>query len=49
MLNIVDAVEDRIQNVILAAIDSILTPKMKLAIRSIKASSGRDATSVMAN
>ena len=49
MSNIVDTVEDRIQNAILAAIDNIVTPKIELAIRSIKASSGRDATSVSAN
>ena len=49
MSNIVDTVEDRIQNAILAAIDNIVTPKIELAIRSINASSGRDATSVSAN
>ena len=47
--NIVDTVEDRIQNVILTAIDNIVPPKIDLAIRSINASSGRDATSVTAN
>ena len=46
MSNIVDSVEDRIQNAILTAIDNIVTPKIELAIRSINASSGRDATSV---
>ena len=45
---IVDTVEDRIQNGILTAIDSIVTPKIELAFRSINASSGRDATSVTA-
>ena len=40
---------DRIQNAILTAIDSIITPKIELAIRSINASSGRDSTSVMAS
>ena len=49
MGSIVNTVEDRIQNAILTAIDSIITPKMELAIRSINASSGRDATSVMAS
>ena len=49
MNNIVDTVEDRIQNAILTAIDSIVAPKIELAIRSIIASSGRDATSVAAN
>ena len=49
MSNIVDTVEDRIQNAILTAIDNIVVPKIELAIRSINASSGRDATSVSAN
>ena len=40
MGKIVDTVEDRIQNAILTAIDSIITPKIELAIRSINASSG---------
>ena len=38
-----------IQNAILTAIENIVTPKIELAIRSINASSGRDATSVSAN
>ena len=49
MSNIVDTIEDRIQNAILTAIDNIVAPKIELAIRSINASSGRDATSVSAN
>ena len=49
MSNIVDTVEDRIQNAILTAIEKIVAPKIELAIRSINASSGRDATSVTAN
>ena len=49
MSNIVDTVEDRIQNAILTAIENIVAPKIELAIRSINASSGRDATSVSAN
>ena len=49
MSNIVVTVEDRIQNAILTAIDNIVAPKIELAIRSIIASSGRDATSVNAN
>ena len=49
MSNIVDTVEDRTQNAILTAIDNIVAPKIELAIRSINASSGRDATSVSAN
>ena len=49
MSNIVDTVEDRIQNAILTAIENIVAPKIELAIRSINASSGRDATSVSVN
>ena len=49
MSKIVDTVEDRIQNAFLTAIDNIVAPKIELAIRSINASSGRDATSVSAN
>ena len=45
----VDTVEDRIENAFLTAIDSIITPKIELTIRSINASSGRDATSVTTN
>ena len=48
MNNIVDTVEDRIQNAILT-IENIVAPKIEPAIRSINASSGRDATSVSAN
>ena len=47
--NIVDTVEDRIQNAILTAIDNIVVPKIELAVRSINASFGKDATSVSAN
>ena len=47
--NIVDTVEDRIEIAILTAIDTIGTLKIKLAVRSINASSGRDATSVTGN
>ena len=49
MNNIVDTVEDRIQNANLIAIDNIIAPKIELAIKSVKASSGRDTTSVSAN
>ena len=49
MYNIIDTVEDKIQNVILTAIENIVTPKIELAIRSINASPGRDVTSVSAN
>ena len=48
MNNIIDTVEDRIQNAILAAIDNIVAPKIVLEIRSINASSGQDVTSVSA-
>ena len=47
--NIVETVEDRIQNAILTAIDSIVAPKIELAIKSINTSSGRDMASVSAN
>ena len=49
MSNIVGTVEDTIQNVVLTAIDSIVTLKIELAFRSINAFSGRDAASVTAN
>ena len=49
MNNIVDTVEDRIQNAIFTTIENIVAPKIELAIMSINASSGRDATSVTAN
>ena len=45
----VDMVEDRIQNSILTAIYSFVAPKIELAIRSVNASYGRDATSFKAN
>ena len=47
--NIVATVEDRIQNAMLTAIDSIITLKIQLALKSIHASCGRDVTSVMAS
>ena len=46
---IVDTVEIRIQNAILIALVSMNSPEIELAIMSINASSGRDATSFMAN
>ena len=49
MGNIVDTVEDGIQNAILTEIDSNITLRMELAVRSTNASSGREATSVTAN
>ena len=49
MSNIVDTVEDRIQNAILIAIDSLITPNIELVIMSKNASSGREANSVMAS
>ena len=49
MNNIVDTVEDKVQNAILTALDNIVAPKIELAIKSINASSGQDATSVAAN
>ena len=47
--NFVDTVEDKIQNAILSAIDSIVAPKIEIAIKSLNAFSGQDATSVTAN
>ena len=47
--NIVDTVKGRIQNAILTAIDSVFTPKIELACRSINVSFGQDAACVMAN
>ena len=41
--NIVDTVEDRIQNAVLTAIDSIVAPKTEWAIRLTNASTGQDA------
>ena len=49
MVNIVEPVEYRIENAILTAIDNIITPRIEVAVRSIYASSGRDATSVTAS
>ena len=49
MSNIVDTVEDRIQNANLTAIDNIDAPKYEMAITSMIASSGRDASSVSGN
>ena len=48
-VKIVHTVEDRIQNAISTATDSKNTPKTAVAIRSINAFSGQDATSVMAS
>ena len=47
--NIVATVEDRIKNAILTAIDSIVAPKVELAIMSKNAPSALDLTSVAAN
>ena len=49
MGNTVDTVGNKIENTILTAIDSIITPEIELAIKAINASSGRDAASVMAS
>ena len=45
---VVDTIEGRIQNAILAACKNIITPRIELAVRSITASSGRHASSVEA-
>ena len=47
--NIVDTVENRIHNPNSTAVDNNVAPKIELAIRSIDATSGRDATIVAAN
>ena len=49
MGNIDDTVEDKIQNASLTAIDNIVTPRIVLAVRSLYASSGRDASSITKN
>ena len=49
MSNFVHTVESRIQKALLTAIDSIVAPKIELAIRSANATSRQDATSVTAN
>ena len=49
MDNIVDTLEVRNQNAIFTAIDTIITPKIELAVRSMNASSEQDAASVTAN
>ena len=47
--NYVDTVEDRIQNAILTALDSIITPKIEVGARIINASSKQFATNVVAS
>ena len=49
MGNIIDTVQNRIQNSIMTGIDTIITAKFELAVRSMNASSRRVATSVTAN
>ena len=46
---LVNTVEDKIQNAILTAINSIVAPKIELAITSINTSSVRFANNVRAN
>ena len=48
MVIVFDTVDDRIQNTILAAVGSIITPRIELAVRSLNASFGRDYASLMA-
>ena len=45
----VETVENRMQNALLTAIDNNITLKVELVVRSINASSGRDATSIRAD
>ena len=47
MRNVVDTVENRVQNAILAAVKKIITPKIELAVRSINATSGQDVANIM--
>ena len=47
--NVVETVEDMIQNAILAATDNIITLRFELAVRSMNAASGWNATMVTAN
>ena len=49
MSKIVDMVKDKIQTATLTVIDSTIARKLELEIRSIKVSSGQDATGVTAN
>ena len=46
MSDTVDTVKERMQNASFTAVDSIVAPKIEVTIRSINASSDRDATSV---
>ena len=45
----IEKVGKKIQNTFLAAINNIITPRLELTVRSVKASSGRDAASVTTN
>ena len=47
--NIVGTVKDKIQNAILSAIDNIITPRIELVVKSMNASSRRDAPFVPLN
>ena len=47
--NLVDTVEDGIQNTILTAIDTLITPKTDLAVKLVNVSSVQHATSVTAS
>ena len=49
MASIVETVENKIEIAILTVIDSSVTLKIELSIRSINGSSRQDGTSVMAN
>ena len=48
MSSMVDTVEYRVQNAILTTIDIIVAAKIDFSIQSLNASSGQDATSVIA-
>ena len=48
MGSVVETVEAKLQDVILAAIGNIITPSNKLAVKSMDASNGRDAANISA-
>ena len=45
----IETIEDRIQSAFLTSFDNFITPRIELAVRSIKESSWEDATFVAAN
>ena len=49
MSNVVEKLEEKILNALLTAMDNIIIPRIELAVRSMKASSGQDIASVTTN